>query len=131
MIFIETTLWSITGLVVGFFAFTIGGTMWAIWNIRSIDPELAIHGPVLWATYRLLARGKIVTFALATVIAGGPGVGLVLKKQNSDKAVLLAGIASTIYACLWLVIHALRPQMGIPVEVWPSGEFLNNLNNFL
>jgi len=127
MFFIETTLWSITGLVLGFVAFSVGGTLWAAWSIKSIDPDRKLHGPILWVTDWLLTRSQVIMLLPASVVAGGPGVGLVLKKQGCKNALLLSGIASVIYAVLWLAIHALRPQVGVPVEVWPSGEFISNL----
>jgi len=129
MIIFETTLWSITGLVFGFITFLIGGYLWALWHIGNTEAEVKIHGPVLVLMDKMLARSDKVFLPVAALLGGGPGVGLVLKKQAHRAAKAYSLIASTIYAVIWLVVHAARPQGGVPVEIWPSMEFLTNIRN--
>lgn len=129
MIFFETTVWSIAGLVVGFITFLIGGYLWALWHIGNTEAEVKIHGPVLVLMDKMLSRSDKLLLPVASLVGGGPGVGLVLKKQAHQAAKLYSLIASTIYAVVWCVIHALRPQAGVPVEIWPSMEFLTNIRN--
>lgn len=129
MIFFETTVWSITGLVFGFVTFLIGGYLWALWHISNTEAEVKIHGPVLVLMDKMLYRSPSGFLPVAALLGGGPGVGLVLKKQDHEAAKLYSLIASTIYAIIWLTIHAVRPEAGVPVEIWPSFEFLQNIRN--
>jgi len=129
MVFFETTLWSITGLVFGFVLFLIGGYVWALWHIGNTEAEAKIHGPVLVIMDRLLSWSSTKALVPAALLGGGPGVGLVLKKQNHVKAKQYAFTASAVYALTWGIIHAIRPSAGIPVEAWPSAEFLRNLTH--
>lgn len=126
MVFFETTLWSITGLAFGFLVFLLGGYLWALWHIANTQSQADLHGPVLVAVDKMLAKSRL-AIVLSALLAGGPGVGLVLKKQNSSNARFLSFVASLLYALTWCLIHALRPEIGIPVRLWPSLEILQPL----
>jgi hypothetical protein len=110
MLFLETTLWSFFGLFVGIFAFFAGGTLWALYEISRTEASKPLHGPVLRFMDTLLrARRKapsfVAAFALAAMLGGAPGVGLVLAAQGSERAVLWAVAASALYAVVWALIH--------------------------
>lgn len=129
MIFAETTIWSLTGLVVGFFAFLFGGWAWGLWHIKRTTEGVNIHGPVLVLMDRMLAWNRSLLLIPAALLGGGPGVALVLKKQAYERAALYGFFASFVYAAVWCVLHAVRPSAGVPVEIWPSAEFLQNIWN--
>ena len=76
---------------------------------------------------RLLAKNRNIWLLPSAILGGGPGVGLVLKKQNTRSAFRMATIASVFYASLWAMIHGLRPDSVAPVDMWPSFDFLNQL----
>lgn len=126
MIIAETTLWSLTGLVFGFLVFTIGGIIWAKWHIANTD-ESPLHGPVLVGIDRMMAWNPHLAFIPSAFLGGGPGVGLVMKKQGSDLAFKFSVAASLFYAGLWATIHAIRPEVGVPIEAWPSAHFIRNI----
>lgn len=127
MVFIETTLWSITGLAIGFLVFLLGGYLWALWHIANTQAQAGVHGPVLVVVDKMLAKSTSLAIAPSALLAGGPGVGLVLQKQASPHARYWSFVASLVYAATWCLIHAVRPQMGVPVRLWPSMELLHPL----
>ena len=127
MIVAEATIWSITGLVLGFWVFFIGGWLWGLWHIRNTDTGAPLHGPVLFFMDRILRKYRYASVFPAAFLGGGPGVALVLKKQGEANAAAYACVASAFYALLWCFIHAVRPTLGVPIEIWPSMHFLHNL----
>jgi hypothetical protein len=136
MIFAETTLWSISGLLLGLVVFFLGGLLWAKYEIDHAAEGKPLHGPVLRVIDRLLRTGAhrrsrpiLRTFAyLACVMLGGaPGVGLVLKKQSSTRAWAGAIGASAIYALTWALVHWYRPRLGVPFGLYPNPHLIVEL----
>lgn len=129
MVFFETTLWSITGLALGFLVFLLGGYSLALWHIANTQSQVGLHGPVLVVVDKMLERSVLLAIAPSALLAGGPGVGLVLQKQGCARVRYWSFIASSLYAVTWCTIHAIRPEMGIPVRLWPSLEILEPLSD--
>lgn len=129
MVFFETTLWSITGLALGFLVFLLGGYSWALWHIANTQSQVGLHGPILVVVDKMLAKSVSLAITPSALLAGGPGVGLVLKKQGNPRVRYWSFVASLVYAATWCLIHAIRPDLGVPVRLWPSLELLYPLSD--
>jgi hypothetical protein len=131
MIFVETTLWSICGLVLGVVVFFVGGAAWGAWHIKKTEVGGNLHGGILPIADRMMRRNRPLGVFPAAFLVGGPGVALVTKKQGAASPFVWCCIASLFYTSLWCVIQGLRPEVGIPVGAWPSFRFLHNLSGLV
>lgn len=123
MVIGESIAWAYLGFFVGWVVFVAGGTGWGYWHIRRTEVDAPLHGGLLPLSDRLLRRSDWRPAAIFPValLVGGPGVGLVLRKQGAQSAGLWALTASVLYASAWCAIHALRPDAGLAVDAWPKG----------